>query len=82
MPLSCPSKTYSRMPLKTACLFVLFSERGISAGQPGQPGPRGPPGPPGPGFSSATIDYSALMRSKTISLALPIDIDLVYYTTY
>lgn len=41
----------------------LFSDRGIARGPPGPPGPPGPSGPGGSGFSTATIDYSALIRS-------------------
>lgn len=49
--------------------FMLFIERGIARGPPGPRGPpgvAGPPGPAGSGFTTATIDYSALIKSKSI----------------
>lgn len=57
------------MPALIKLHFFLFSDRGIARGPPGLPGPPGPRGPPGSGashgYATATIDYSALMRSKT-----------------
>lgn len=47
-----------------------FLDRGIARGPPGPPGPAGPPGPTsarGTGYSSITIDYSALMKSKVLT---------------
>lgn len=41
-----------------------FSDRGIARGPPGPPGPAGPAGAGVSGFTTATIDYSALMRSN------------------
>lgn len=49
------------------CFYCLFSDRGIARGLPGPPGPPGPAGPSGgssSGYATATIDYTALMRSK------------------
>lgn len=44
-------------------IFV-FLERGIARGPPGLPGPPGPAGAAASGFTTATIDYSALIRSN------------------
>lgn len=57
-------------------LALLISDRGIARGPPGPPGPQGPPGPSGAGgsgFTTATIDYSALMRSKVLPFTLIVD---------
>lgn len=63
-------------PISNVSIYSV--ERGIGRGPPGPPGPSGPQGPPGPqgpagvpgsrssGFSSGSIDYSALIRSKII----------------
>lgn len=61
--------------------LMAFTERGIARGPPG---PRGPPGLPGPsgsggsGFATATIDYSALMKSKSM-LFLLTDTKTIFY---
>lgn len=48
-----------------------FSERGIARGPPGPPGPPGPSGAGVSGFTTATIDYSALVRSNATSSDRP-----------
>lgn len=65
-------------PFLCKLLSIYSLERGIARGLPGPPGPSGPPGLPGPqgppgmpgsrssGFSSGSIDYSALIRSEII----------------
>lgn len=47
------------------------SERGIARGPPGPPGPPGPAGAAVSGFTTATIDYSALMRSNFLNCCSP-----------
>lgn len=57
-------------------LVLFISERGIARGPPGPPGPQGPPGPSGSGgsgFTTATIDYSALMRSEIYWFSWTVD---------
>lgn len=60
-------------------LLLTFSDRGMSRGPPGPPGPVGPVGPAGPagsavsggqGYTTATIDYTALMRSESDAILL------------
>ena len=53
----------------TQWILLSFSDRGIARGLPGPPGPPGPAGPSGgssSGYATATIDYTALMRSKLL----------------
>lgn len=57
--------TWSQIPL------LPFSERGIARGPPGPPGPPGPAGAAVSGFATATIDYSALMRSNSTNSCRP-----------
>ena len=48
--------------------LLSFSDRGIARGPPGPPGLPGPAGPSSgrsSGFNTLTVDYTALMKSKT-----------------
>uniref|UniRef100_A0AAV2JIN7 Uncharacterized protein n=1 Tax=Knipowitschia caucasica TaxID=637954 RepID=A0AAV2JIN7_KNICA len=54
---------YSLEQISTYVIKII-TERGLGRGPPGPPGPAGPPGPGSSGFTTATIDYSALMRNS------------------
>lgn len=60
-----------RGPNQSNCLSCHFLERGIARGPPGPPGPPGPSGAGVSGFSTATIDYTALIRSNATSSDRP-----------
>lgn len=60
-----------RGPDQSNCHYCHFLDRGIARGPPGPPGPPGPSGAGVTGFSTATIDYSALIRSNATSSDRP-----------